>query len=105
MRPFFEAIAPEAQILNQLASTDLTPHLIELYQKQPEEARKGMTQEHFLDLTRYSHIPNSLLDDNGDVTPGIFPMDIVISFLHCRSLLAREEIDVSDAGNRSQGHV
>jgi hypothetical protein len=37
-----------------LASTDLTPHLIELYQKQPEEGRGGMTQEQFLDLARYS---------------------------------------------------
>jgi hypothetical protein len=54
LRPFFEAIAPEAQILNQLATTDLTPHLIELYQKQPEESRGGMTQEQFLDLARYS---------------------------------------------------
>ena len=54
LRPFFEAIAPEAQILNQLATTDLKPHLIELYQEQPEEARAGMTQEQFLDLARYS---------------------------------------------------
>ena len=38
---FFEAIAPEAQILNQLATVDLTSHLIELYQKQPEESRRA----------------------------------------------------------------
>jgi len=39
LRPYFDQIAPDDAILRHLASMDLMPHIIELYEDQPDEVK------------------------------------------------------------------
>jgi hypothetical protein len=52
LRPYFDRIAPEALILDQLTSLDLTPELTKTYQELPAEARSQITLDGFLQYAR-----------------------------------------------------
>jgi hypothetical protein len=52
--PYFQNVVPEAFLVEQLTSVDITPHLIEAYDKIPEQARAGVSLDDFLEYCKRS---------------------------------------------------
>lgn len=52
LRPFFDSLVPEAELLENLVGMDIAPHLIEAYHKLPDDVRQRTSPEAMLQASR-----------------------------------------------------